>query len=41
MELSVETKCKLRDMGAADLLNAFATQDEGMCMGMTCAEACG
>lgn len=24
--------------GAADLLNAFAAQEEGMCMGMTCAE---
>ena len=38
MDLSVETRRKLRDMGASDLLDAFAAQDEGMCMGMTCAE---
>ena len=38
MELSVETKRKLRDMGASDLLDALEAQDEGMCMGMTCAE---
>ena len=38
MELSMETKRKLRDMGAADLLGALEAQDEGMCMGMTCAE---
>ena len=38
MELSVETKRKLRDMGAADLPGALEAQDEGMCMGMTCAE---
>ena len=38
MKLSVETKGKLRDMGASDPLDALAAQDEGMCMGMTCAE---
>ena len=38
MELSVETRRKLRDMGASDLLDALEAQDEGMCMGMTCAE---
>ncbi len=38
MNLSVETRRKLRDMGAADLLCALEAQDEGMCMGMTCAE---
>ncbi len=38
MELSTETKRKLRDMGAAELLSALEAQDEGMCMGMTCAE---
>lgn len=34
----METEGKLRDMGAADLLGALEAQDEGMCMGMTCAE---
>ena len=38
MELTVETRRKLRDMGASDLLDALEAQDEGMCMGMTCAE---
>ena len=38
MDLSVETRRKLRDMGASDLLGALEAQDEGMCMGMTCAE---
>ena len=38
MDLTAETKHKLRDMGAHDLLDAFTTQDETMCMGMTCAE---
>ena len=38
MELSVETKRKLRDMGASDLLDALEAQDDGVCMGMTCAE---
>ena len=38
MDLSVETRRKLRDMGAADLLDAPGAQDEGMCTGMTCAE---
>ena len=38
MDVSVETKRKLRDMGAIDLLGAFEAQDEGMCLGMTCAE---
>ena len=32
MELSVETKRKLRDMGASDLLDALEAQDEGMCV---------
>ena len=38
MELTAETRRKLRDMGASDLLDALAAQDEGMCLGMTCAE---
>ena len=38
MELSVETKRKLRDMGASDLLDALEAQDEGVCVGMACAE---
>ena len=38
MSLSVETKRKLHDMGASDLLAAFEAQDEGMFMGMTCAK---
>lgn len=38
MDLSVETRRKLRDMGATDLLAALEAQDEGMCMGMTCSE---
>ena len=38
MDITVETKRKLRDMGASNLLEAFEAQDEGMCMGMTCAE---
>lgn len=38
MDLSVETKRKPRDMGAADLPGALEAQDEGMCMGMACAE---
>ena len=38
MDLSVEAKRKLRDMGAADLLDALEAQDEGVCMGVTCAE---
>ena len=38
MELTVETKGKLRDMGANDLLEALAAQDDSLCMGMTCAE---
>ena len=38
MDLSVETRRRLRDMGAADLPGALEAQDEGMCMGMTCAE---
>ena len=38
MELTAETRRKLRDMGATDLLDALAAQDEGLCMGMTCAE---
>lgn len=38
MELTAETKRKLRDMGASDLLDALAAQDEGLCMGMSCAE---
>ena len=36
--VSVETKRKLRDMGATDLLGASEAQDEGICMGATCAE---
>ena len=40
MDLSGETKRKLRDMGASDLLAALEAQDEGMCMGMTCPNAC-
>lgn len=38
MELSVDTKSKLRDMGAGDLLDAFTNQDDDMCMGMSHAE---
>lgn len=38
MDLSVETKRKLRDMGASELLAALEAQDEGICMGMTCPE---
>lgn len=38
MELSIETKRKLRGMGAPDPLDALEAQDEDMCMGMTCAE---
>lgn len=38
MGLSVETGRKLRDMGASDLLDALEAQDEGMCVGTTCAE---
>ncbi|WP_204831399.1 ATP-binding protein [Olsenella uli] len=34
----METKRRLRDMGAADLPGALKAQDEGMCMGMTCTE---
>ncbi len=36
MDLTSETKRKLRDMGATNLLDAFVAQDESMCMGMTC-----
>lgn len=36
--MTTETKNKLRDMGAHDLLEALSLQDEAMCMGMTCAE---
>lgn len=38
MDLTTETKHKLRDMGAHDLLDALVVQDKTMCMGMTCAE---
>lgn len=38
MELTAKTGRNLRDMGASELLDALAAQDEGMCMGMTCAE---
>lgn len=38
MDLTSETKRKPRDMGATNLLDAFAAQDESMCMGMTCSE---
>lgn len=38
MDLSVDTRDKLRDMGAGDLLAALEAQDEAVCMGMTCAE---
>lgn len=38
MRLSVETRDKLRDMGAGDLLAALEEQDEALCMGMTCEE---
>ena len=38
MEFSMETKRKLRDMGASDLLDALTAQGEGMCMEMICAE---
>ena len=38
MSLSVETKRKLHDVGASDLVAAFEAQDEGMFMGMTCSK---
>ena len=38
MELTADTRDKLRDMGASDLLDALEAQDEALCMGMTCAE---
>ena len=38
MEVDVETKRKLRDMGATDLLAAIEAQDDGACMGMTFTE---
>lgn len=38
MEVDIETKRKLRDMGASDLLCAIEAQDDDACMGMTFAE---
>lgn len=38
MELTMETRRKLRDMGASDLLDALDAQDDSLCMGMTCSE---
>lgn len=38
MDVNSETARKLREMGAADLLDALQAQDDAMCMGMTCAE---
>lgn len=38
MDLTSETKRKLRDMGATNILDAFSAQDESMCMGMTFSE---
>lgn len=38
MELNAETRRKLREMGASDLLEALAAQDEEVCVGMPYAE---
>ncbi|MBR0405308.1 MAG: ATP-binding protein [Eggerthellaceae bacterium] len=38
MKLDIETRRKLRDMGAKDLLEAFDGQDDSLCIGMTTAE---
>lgn len=38
MDVNSETARKLREMGAAELLDALKAQDDGVCMGMTCAE---
>lgn len=38
MEVNSETARKLREMGAAELLDALRAQDDDVCMGMTCAE---
>lgn len=38
MDLTSETNRKLRDMRTTNLLDAFAAQDESMCMGVTCSE---
>lgn len=38
MEIDIETKRKLRDMGASELLAAIEGQDDGACIGMTFAE---
>ena len=38
MDVNSKTARKLREMGAAELLDALKAQDDGVCMGMTCAE---
>lgn len=38
MEVNSETARKLREMGASELLDALKAQDDGTCMGLTCAE---
>lgn len=38
MDVNSETARKLREMGAAELLDALKAQDDGTCMGLTCAE---
>ena len=38
MDVNSETARKLREMGAAELLDALKAQNDGVCMGMTCAE---
>lgn len=38
MNIDAQTKAKLRDMGATDLVRAVEDQDESVCMGMTFAE---
>lgn len=38
MVIDIETKRKMRDMGATDLINALESQDDSACMGMTFAE---
>lgn len=38
MDLTIETKRKLRDMGASDLLEALCSAGRGDVHGVTCAE---
>ena len=38
MNLNIESKHKLRDMGAGHLLDALEAQDDVVCMGLTFAE---